>query len=135
MAKCTATKASGQGCNGEALPGAKWCWSHDPAHAQERRRNAAKGGRRGGKNRPGTSPELTEVKALLKVLVSGVLVGKVDRADAAVVNQLLNTRLRAVEVERKLLETQELEARLEALEELSELEVAVSGGKRPRYGN
>jgi hypothetical protein len=36
---------------------------------------------------------------------------------AAVANQLLNTRLRAVEIERKVKEADELEARLEALEE------------------
>ena len=39
---------------------------------------------------------------------------------AAVANQLINTRLRAVEVERKIRETDELEARLEELETLLE---------------
>jgi hypothetical protein len=33
-----------------------------------------------------------------------------------VANQLINTRLRAIELERKIKETEELEARLEALE-------------------
>jgi hypothetical protein len=34
-----------------------------------------------------------------------------------VANQLINTRLRAIELERKIKETDELEARIEALEQ------------------
>lgn len=44
-------------------------------------------------------------------------------------NQLLNTRLRAVEPERKIKETEELEARLEQLERAQE----TNGGKS-RWG-
>ena len=36
---------------------------------------------------------------------------------AAVANQLINTRLRAIEQERKIKETEDLEARIEALEQ------------------
>ena len=43
-----------------------------------------------------------------------------ETARASVANQLLNTRLRAVEVERKIRETEELERRLEELEGLQE---------------
>jgi hypothetical protein len=46
-----------------------------------------------------------------------VLAGEVDRANAAVAGQLLNIKLRTVEIERRLLETQELERRLGELEE------------------
>jgi hypothetical protein len=42
----------------------------------------------------------------------------VDRGAAAVVNQLLNTVVRVVEQQRKIRETEELAARLEALEEV-----------------
>jgi hypothetical protein len=38
------------------------------------------------------------------------------KGQAAVANQLVNTRLRAIEQERKIRETEELEVRLEALE-------------------
>ncbi len=41
-----------------------------------------------------------------------------DRGDAAVVNQILNTLIRAIEQERKNLETGELAERLEAMEEV-----------------
>jgi hypothetical protein len=47
-----------------------------------------------------------------------VLEGTVDRAAAAVVNQILNTIIRAIEQERKNLETGELAERLEAMEEV-----------------
>jgi len=46
-----------------------------------------------------------------------VLKGAVDRSDAAVVGQLLNTYIRAVSVELKAREQLELIERLEALEE------------------
>jgi len=49
-------------------------------------------------------------------MADGVLSGETDRAAAAVAGQLLNVKLRAIEVERKIRETEELEARLEALE-------------------
>ena len=39
-----------------------------------------------------------------------------DRAAAAVVNQILNTTIRAIEQERKNYETRELAERLEAIE-------------------
>jgi hypothetical protein len=45
-----------------------------------------------------------------------VLSGDVGRSEAAVVNQILNTRARLIELERKIREQEELEERLEALE-------------------
>jgi hypothetical protein len=46
-----------------------------------------------------------------------VLSGELETGRAAVANQLVNTRLRAIEQERKNKETEDLEARIEALEE------------------
>ena len=46
--------------------------------------------------------------------------GDVDRGRDAVASQLYNVVLRAIEQERKIRETEELEARLTALEELEE---------------
>jgi hypothetical protein len=45
-----------------------------------------------------------------------VLSGDLETGRAAVANQLINTRLRAIEQERKIRETEDLEARIEALE-------------------
>ena len=62
--------------------------------------------------------ELPDLKRQLKDLAAGVLDGSVDRGAATVVNQLLNTVVRVVEQQRKIRETEELAARLEALEEV-----------------
>jgi len=45
-----------------------------------------------------------------------VAAGKLNRADAVAIGQLLNARLRALELLRRWKETDELEARLELLE-------------------
>jgi hypothetical protein len=49
-----------------------------------------------------------------------VLAGEIETARAAVANQLINTRLRTIELERKIKETDELEARIGALEQTQE---------------
>jgi hypothetical protein len=49
-------------------------------------------------------------------LAADVLSGEVGRSEAAVVNQILNTRARLIELERKIREQEELEERLAALE-------------------
>jgi len=67
-----------------------------------------------GKSRP--TNELKGIKALCEDLTSRVLSGELETGPAAVANQLINTRLRAIEQERKNRETEDLEARIEALE-------------------
>ena len=46
-----------------------------------------------------------------------MLSGKVGRSEAAVINQIIYTRARLIELERKIREQEELNERLEALEE------------------
>ena len=58
------------------------------------------------------------MKALLRKLIEDVLSGKRDKDVATVANQLLNTRLRALELERRWKEVEELEGRLEAVENI-----------------
>jgi|ERR671921_414372 hypothetical protein len=112
MPRCRETKPDGTPC--ERIVGASqdYCYAHDPSKAEERRRNAARGGRAKG------AGELTELKKQLKDLASDVLDGSVERGRAAVANQILNTVIRAIEQERKIKEAEELEARLEALEDV-----------------
>jgi hypothetical protein len=57
-----------------------------------------------------------DIKNLLKSLTDDVLSGEVERATAIAANQLLNTALRAIELERKWKELGEIEERLSALE-------------------
>jgi hypothetical protein len=108
---CAGIKRDGTRCTVGVSPGVEWCYNHDPARQAERRRNAA----RGGKAR--ASGELAGIKQRLSDLADDVLADKVDKGVAAVASQVLNVYLRAVSVELKAREQQELIERLEALEE------------------
>ena len=122
--RCAAITSAGERCKLDATSGS-YCWSHDPENADERRRRA----RRGGKARG--AGELSEIKRLLEELTSRVLkvegYAPLETAPAAIANQLINTRLRAIEQERKNRETEDLEARIESLERAQE-----KGGPRWR---
>lgn len=61
--------------------------------------------------------ELHSIRDRLERLAEDVLEGQVDRGKAAVVGQLYNTLIRAVSVELKAKEQEELIERMEALEE------------------
>jgi hypothetical protein len=100
------------------MDGYAYCYNHNPEFADERRLHASKGGKQGGRGRPARpgAEGLLDVKDLLADLTSGVLSGEVTRDVAIAANQLLNTSLRALELERKWKEVVELEARLEAVE-------------------
>ena len=116
MSRCTAIKPSGERCKGRAIEGSEWCWNHDPAHADEHRRHGQRGGKRGGRGRP--HAELANIKRRLSDLADDVLADRVDRGVAAVASQVLNVYLRAVSVELKVREAEELERRMEELEAL-----------------
>ncbi len=58
------------------------------------------------------------LKKQARDLAADVLAGGVETSKAAVANQIYNTLIRAVEQERKNLETGELAERLEAMEEV-----------------
>src|ERR687897_2793899 len=118
MSRCAGIRADGGRCKAEAMPEAEWCWNHHPDYEQARRRRASKGGKRGGRGRP--QRETEGIKALLEDLTERVLSGDLKTGPAAVANQLVNTRLRAIEQERKNKETEELESRIEALERAQE---------------
>jgi len=112
MASCSGIKRDGGRCTATVEPPQEYCWWHDPANADKRRRAASRGGRgRGGS-------ELADLKKQIKDLAADVLDGKADRGRAAVANQLYNTLVRAIEQERKLRELGEMAERLEALEEV-----------------
>jgi hypothetical protein len=62
--------------------------------------------------------ELAAIKSKLDILANDVLSGSVDRSDAAVVAQIYNTVIRAVGVELRVREQEEVLARVEKLEAL-----------------
>jgi hypothetical protein len=111
MPRCAATKPDGSPCERIVRASQTYCYAHDPSNADKRRRDAVRAGR----STP--NAELKEVKGLLKRLIQQVLSGELGTSPAAVANQLVNTRLRALELERRWKEIQELEERLEALEQ------------------
>jgi hypothetical protein len=114
MAGCSAIKGNGERCRGIAATGSDYCPAHDPARAEERKRAASKAAR------ARHDPEIRELKELLKDLYAAVLEGRVERGAAAVANQVANTRLRALEVERRIREQDELEGHLGELEAMLE---------------
>ena len=118
MGVCAAIKPDGVRCRARAMQGYAYCFNHNPEFADERRRHASKGGKQGGRGRPArpAAEGLQDIKDLLADLTSGVLSGQVRREVAVAANQLLNTSLRALELERKWKEALDLEARLEAVE-------------------
>ncbi|CAA9393556.1 MAG: hypothetical protein AVDCRST_MAG01-01-607 [uncultured Rubrobacteraceae bacterium] len=115
MAKCSGITQVGTACKGIPIEGSQWCHAHHPDRSDDRRRHGSRGGKRGGRGRP--QVEVNAVKTQLQELVDGVLAGKVERADAAVVGQLLGTYIRAVGAELKVREQLEVVERLETLEE------------------
>ena len=96
------------------MKGYSTCYGHRPDLADERKRNAARGGRAGGRGRP--SSDLAALKRRLEDLAEDVLEGKADRGNAAVAGQIYNTLIRAIGMELKAKEQQELEERLVELE-------------------
>ncbi len=120
MGRCRATKASGEACRGTATGPHGLCWAHAPENAEQRRRGASRGGK------AKANRELVGIKALLSDLIERVLGGEgvepLETGRAAVANQLIGTRLRAIELERKIKETEELEARIAELEQAAETE-------------
>ena len=121
MARCAAVKANGERCRLDATGQQGYCWAHDPANREKRRVRASRAGR------AKASRELPELKTLLADLTEQVLSGELQTGRAAVANQLINTRLRAIEVERKIREAEEIEERLSRLEEIAK---AKPGGRR-----
>lgn len=112
--QCPATTLKGGQCSGSVPDGKYWCWYHDPANSDKRRRAASKGGKG---NRSKVSKDLHQ---LLESLTEQVVGGELEPYPASVAGQLVGVRLRLLEYERRVKESDELEARLEALEQAAE---------------
>jgi hypothetical protein len=107
---CAASKKDGSPCTLPATGPDGLCWVHDPANDSARRRGQSRGGR----GRAGR--EIADLKARILETVEGVLDGTVDRGRGAVAVQGYNALRAALELERKVKETEELEERLVELE-------------------
>lgn len=114
MARCAGNKDDGSPCERIVSVSQEYCYSHDPARAEERKRNASRGGRRGGRGRPTT--ELARLGHRFEELADRVLAGSVERGTGAVAGQLLNGARACVRDGMTAREQEELEARIAALE-------------------
>jgi hypothetical protein len=120
MPQCAGYKRDGSQCTATVEPPQQYCWWHDPANADQRCRAASKAA----KSKP--NREIREIKDLCKDLTDRVLSFTLPAGAAAVANQLINTRLRAIEQERKIRELEEVIERVERLETIQRN----SGGRR-----
>ena len=111
MPRCPAIKRDGGQCTTIVRPPQTHCYQHDPERAEERKRNASRAGKSGSK-------EVRDLKRRISDVIDAVLDGSQDRGRAAVAIQGLNALRSVLELERKIWEAEELESRLEALEEV-----------------
>jgi hypothetical protein len=130
MHRCPGTKRDGSRCTVTVEPPQTHCWWHDPANADERKRAASKGGRRGGRGRP--SVELVRLQSRFEELAEKVLSGEIERSIGAVAGQLLNGARACVRDTLAAREQEELVARLEELE--AALERNANNERSGRYG-
>ncbi len=110
---CRSTTQYGRPCQKPAQPGSERCWSHDPVHAEQRRRNSRAGGVAA--HSPATL-EIGELKDELRALARDVKENKVAPGVGSTLVQIYNTVIRAIETGRKVREQDELEQRVEELE-------------------
>jgi hypothetical protein len=114
MAKCAAIARSGLPCRGLVRPGNDYCPAHDLVRQEARRRSASKAAR----SKPGR--EISDLKSQLETLAEAVLAATVEPKVGAVVTQILNAWLKLIELERRIKETDELEAKIEQIQEALE---------------
>jgi hypothetical protein len=118
--RCSFVKADGSPCRGIATGGADLCYSHRPDKAEERSRNASRGGKAGGRGRSSGLSETAEAKKWIKGLVSRLLAGEVERDVATAAFMGLGTLARFIELERRLIEQDEVLERMEQIEDALE---------------
>jgi hypothetical protein len=111
MSICIAIKRDGSPCTLAAQPENSYCWAHAPENAEHRKRTASKaGGAR-------ANGEIGAIKRRLREVAEGVLDGSIDKGKGSVSFQGFGVLIRAIEVERRIKETEELAERLDALEQ------------------
>jgi hypothetical protein len=109
MSRCRATKANGEPCTLPATGKQGFCWAHDPATAEQRRKRAQRGGRAKG------NKEVAGLKDEIKTVIADVRTGDLDRNDAAVMIQGYRALKDFIALERQVRETDELAAEIEEL--------------------
>jgi len=116
LAKCAGITQASRACKGIPIDGSQWCYVHHPDNTAERRRHGSRGGKRGGRGRP--VAELGALRVENADIRERLLEGELQPGVAAVAIQSLNTDIRAVSAALKAREQEELEQRLEEVEEM-----------------
>jgi len=109
MPRCAGLKRDGGRCTTIVKPSQTHCYQHDPANAERRSRSASRAARSKG-NR-----EVATLKEEIKSLIMDVKAGELDRNDAGVIIQGYRVLKDLIALERKVKETDELAAEIEAL--------------------
>ena len=120
--RCSGITRSGTRCERSAEGPTGMCWLHDPTRSEERRRAASKAG----KAKPRHGGEIADVKVRLSDLAEDVLAGRADRGNAAVVCQIYNALIRAIGMEVRVREVEEIAS------EVAELRAALENRKGSR---
>ena len=104
MSVCQGTKRNGEPCTLPAMQGSSWCWNHDPARAEERRRNASHAATM---KHATVGKELREVRELIWELLELTITDRLSltvRKRLTEIVQLLQCFLRAAELEMRAAE-------------------------------
>ena len=106
MSVCSGTKRNGDPCTLPAMVGSEWCWNHDPARAEERRRNASHAATT---KHSKISQEIRAVRLTVRDLVEMVVSNELHplvRKRLTEVVQLLQVYARLAELETTAMEIQ-----------------------------
>ena len=99
MAACTGTKRDGEPCTASAMPGSRYCWHHDPDHAEERRRNASRAATLGNSK---VGAEIRSTRLLVRDIVELTISNEIHplvRKRLTEIAQLLQVYARLAELE------------------------------------
>ena len=123
MISCSGIKASGERCRNRPTTGSEYCPAHDPERAgarSEAARTAAKS--------KGPAAELVALRGRIRRYMDDVEKGELEKGKASVLAQLAGVAGRLYEAERRIVETEQLAAKIEALEEVIESQGGAGGG-------
>ena len=115
--RCRATKANGERCKAPVSEPDGYCWAHSPKHAEHRKRITSKAGR--GRRRT-TASAVDAVLGELDEVVKLVRSRQIESKDGAVISQLLNTKLRGLELRMRAVEHEEWSSKLTEIEAWAE---------------
>ena len=114
MPRCGGFKPDSSPCERIVPESQSYCYSHDPSRSAQRSRAASIAAK------SKVPVVLSDLHRLLEDLTQRVIDGKLETSRGAVANQLISTRIRLLDLERKIKQTEELEERLSAIEEALE---------------